>query len=122
MKAQFVYENINFERNEDHKKTLRIGKYVEKEMEEVMKSLVSKHGGHYKVGSSFDGPAFSEGTYYNDLYKSKGRIVRYSYSNDQFTISMPGWDQKIDIPDLKISVASFCISSLLSFPANTIIK
>jgi len=100
MKAQFVYENINFERNQDPKKTMKMGRWIEKDIENGLKSLVSKHDGSYTIKWIPEESAI-EGFYKNNLFNSKGRFIKYNLNSNKFYMSFPGMGSYMEIPKLR---------------------
>lgn len=98
MKAKFVYENLDFERNQDPKKALRIGKWIEIELEEVMKDLVDEYGGSYEIERSGQG---IDGFYTNDMFSSGGRSLNYDFETGKFGFSFPDLGQYIPIDSIE---------------------
>lgn len=99
MKAQFVYENLNFEKGIDPKQSLNIGRWMAEKIEDVMDRLVSKFGGNYTMKRE---PDFIEGFYENSMFMSGGRFIRYTFDNRSLSMSFPGMGHYLDIKDLDI--------------------
>ncbi len=97
MKAQFVYERLDFERGQDPKKALKVGLWAKKEMEEIFQRLKEKFGGDYEI-SSEDGSVI--GYYKHHRFGSKGRIIKYNYQDGSFEMSWPGFGKWIPMKNL----------------------
>lgn len=58
LKAQFVYENLDFERGQDPKDALGIGNHMEKakrQLRKAMKEITSEYGGNYRISRGHRG-------------------------------------------------------------------
>ena len=60
-----------------------------------------KTRGHYTLNMDSSGSPSIEGIYLNDLFYSRGRIIKYSFKEDQFYMSWPGLGQFIPLPSLE---------------------
>ena len=95
MKAQFVYERLDFERGQDPKGSMKIGRWVEKEMKEIFDFIVDRHKGTYTVDREYP---LVKGFYKNDLFGSGGRYLVYNLETGRKFMTWPGSDAiEIDI-------------------------
>ena len=97
MKAQFVSEKVNFERGIDPRKSLGVGMWMEIEMEQMMERLEKRFGGSHIIKRQ---DSVIGGTYYNDMFSSKGRIILYDVNSKSFKFTFPGMGRVMPIKDL----------------------
>ena len=87
MRARLVYEAVNFERGQDPKESLKIGMWMEFDIQEMMERLVEKHEGSYTIDRD---SSQITGTYFNTMFNSKARIIIYDLEEGTFHFSFPG--------------------------------
>ena len=97
LKAQFVYENMDFERGKDPKDTLQIGRWMERKIKDVMEEFVQKYGGSYEIERTDQGV---NGFYGNEMFSSGGRSIHYDFHTKNLSFSFPDWGRSQTIPSL----------------------
>lgn len=100
MKAKFVLENINFERGQDPKDSLSIGRIVERDIRKSLEELINLRGGKFQI---IEDPKFVEGRYFfpgREPNESEFLFLKY-YKVDDYFISGICSNHKIILEKIK---------------------